>query len=327
LPRLLWMPGATAGKKSDAMLTGIRSAWILFNPATGPRRGRRLADLEAARKILAAAGIAAELAPTSAPDAATSLAREAVRSRLDLVIACGGDGTINETANGLATSHVPLAILPAGTANVLAKELRIPWNIPAAARLIPSGRLHRIALGLAVSPELRGGQRYFVAVAGAGPDGSMIYSVNHRVKCTAGILAYWLEGLRHFLAYDMTPFEVSVADRKLPATLLVVSRTKNYGGPFRITTGASLFDPSFEVAVFTNRNRLRYLLHIPAVWLGLHRQLGDIEFFRAAAASCRPTGRARIHAQLDGETAGHLPVEFRIVPDALTLVVPEHFVG
>jgi diacylglycerol kinase (ATP) len=309
------------------MLTGIRTAVIIFNPATGPRRHRRPAELEAARQIFAAAGIATELAPTTAPDSATSLAREAVRSGRELVIACGGDGTINEIANGLAGSQVPLAILPAGTANVLAKELRIPRDIPAATRLILSGKLRRIALGLGVSPELRGGQRCFVSVGGAGPDGSMIYSVNHRLKRTTGILAYWLEGLRHFLAYGLAPFEVSVAGRKLEATLVVVSRTKNYGGPFCITTAATLSDPSFEVAVFSNRSRLRYLVHIPAVWLGLHRQLGDIQFFHAAAVSCRPSSPARVYAQMDGETAGHLPIEFRIVPDALTLVVPEHFAG
>ncbi len=312
------------GEASRAMLSAMRTAVIIFNPATGPRR-RRLAQLETAREILARAGIKTEIAPTSAPDSATNLAREAARSGLDLVIACGGDGTINEIANGLAGSRIPLAILPAGTANVLAKELRIPWNIPAAAKLVPSGKLRRIALGLAVSPELPGGQRYFMAVAGAGPDGSMIYSVNHRVKRAAGILAYWLEGLRHSLAYPMTPFEVSVAGRKLAATLLVVSRTKSYGGPFRIATGASLFVPSFEVAVFTNRRRARFLLHIPAVWLGLHRRLSDIEFYQATQASCRPVTTARVYVQLDGETAGHLPIEFRIVPDALTLVVPESF--
>jgi diacylglycerol kinase (ATP) len=309
------------------MLTGIRSAVIIFNPATGPRRRRRMAELETAQGILAASGIATRLSPTPAPEAAATLARDAARSGEDLVIACGGDGTINEIANGLAGSAVPLAILPAGTANVLAKELGVPRNIPAAARLIPSGKLHRIALGLAVSPELSGGRRSFVCVAGAGLDGSMIYSVDRRLKREVGILAYWLEAFRHFSAYPLTPFEVFAGERKLAATLVAVSRTKQYGGPFRVTTRADLFRPIFEVAVFTNRSRFRYLVQFPAIWLGLHRRLRDVELFPADRVSCRPAGNERVHAQIDGETAGYLPIEFSILPDALTLLVPQHFAG
>ena len=81
------------------------------------------------------------------------MARQAVEQRRGMVIVCGGDGTINEVVNGIAGSQVPLALLPAGTANILAKELGIPWDIPQAARLIPGGMVRRIALGLARNPE------------------------------------------------------------------------------------------------------------------------------------------------------------------------------
>jgi len=309
------------------MLTGIRTALVIFNPATGPHRRQRMAELEAARRILAASGITARLSPTLAPGVASDLASQATRSGEELVIACGGDGTINEVANGLAGSQVPLAILPAGTANVLAKELGVPRSIPRAARLIPSGKLQRIALGLASSPELAGGRRYFVCVAGAGPDGSMIYGVNQRMKQGVGAAAYWLEGLRHLFIYRMATFEVIAEGRKLEATFVTVSRTKNYAGPFRITTAADLYRPEFEVAVFTNRSRLRYLVHVPAVWLGLHRKMRDILFFSAEHVACRPGDNGPVYVQIDGEAAGRLPIEFRIVPDALTLVVPEHFPG
>ena len=77
-----------------------------------------------------------------------------------MVIACGGDGTINEIVNGLAGSQVPMALLPAGTANILAKELGIPWDIPRAARLIPGGNVRRIALGMAFPPNGNHSTRY-----------------------------------------------------------------------------------------------------------------------------------------------------------------------
>ncbi len=304
------------------MLTGIHNAVIIYNPATGRWRHRRLQELEEARRVLRDAGIETSLEATTGRGSGTELAREAVRQGAQLAIACGGDGTINEVVNGLAGSHVPLAVLPAGTANVLAKELGLPWNVPAAARLIPSGSPRRIALGLAVSSGQGGAQRYFMSMGGAGPDGSMIYSVDPRLKQRAGILAYWLEGLRHLFVYPLTPFQVTVAGQRTDATLVVVGRTKHYGGPFRITTGASLFENSFQMALCTTRSRFRYVLYMPAVWFSTLPRMRDVHFLKAASVRCEPSTEQPIYVQVDGEAAGKLPVEFRIVPHALALVVP-----
>src|SRR3984957_8500556 len=127
----------------------IKNALLIYNPVSGRRRDRRFTDVEQSARILSNAGILTELAPTTARFSATTIARQAVEQKRDLVIACGGDGTVNEVVNGLAGSQVPLALLPAGTANILAKELGIPWDIPAAARLIPGGTVRCIAPGLA----------------------------------------------------------------------------------------------------------------------------------------------------------------------------------
>ena len=109
------------------MLENVHSALLIYNPASGRRRHRRFAELEEAARILKADGIAAELAPHIRPW--YGILGAAGRGRnADLVIVCGGDGTINEVINGLAGSRVPLALLPAGTANILAKELGIPWT-------------------------------------------------------------------------------------------------------------------------------------------------------------------------------------------------------
>ena len=129
------------------MLENIQNALLIYNLASGRRRHLRFAEIEEAARILNAADIRTELAPTTGRGTATGIARHAVAQNRDLVITCGGDGTINEVINGLAGSQVPMALLPAGTANILAKELGIPWNIPAAARLIPTSNLRRIALG------------------------------------------------------------------------------------------------------------------------------------------------------------------------------------
>lgn len=306
----------------------LQEALLIYNPTSGRRRERRLRDLEEAARILKNVRIHAELAPTKHPAAATELARQAVRDRRDLVIVCGGDGTNNEVANGLAGSQVPMAVLPAGTANILAKELGIPWDIPAAARLIARGARVRIALGEIVwsgegqrtadSPR----QRYFVCVAGAGPDGAIVCGVNLERKLRIGILEYWLQGLRQFFGYRFPLFRVASRERDLSATLIVVGRTKYYGGPFRITTGASLFEDSFEVVAYTRRSRLLLSLCLPAIWLGCLQHMPGIETWKAPRLSCEASDGGKISAQVDGEPAGTLPMEFRIVPDALTLIIP-----
>lgn len=303
----------------------LQNAIIIYNPTSGRGRARRLRQLEQAAEILKSAGIHAELAPTAHPGAATLLARQAVREGRDLVIACGGDGTNNEVVNGLAGSKVPLAVLPAGTANILAKELGIPWDIPSAARLIASGTRVRIALG-AMLDSRPGGEagppRYFLCVAGAGPDGAIVSGVNSARKLRIGILEYWLQGLRQFLFYRFPQFQIASVERTVAASLVVVGRTKYYGGPFRITTKASLFADSFEIVGFTKRSRFLLALCLPAIWLGCLRRIPGIESWKTRRISCEVASAEEIFAQLDGEAAGKLPMEFSIVPDALTLVIP-----
>jgi YegS/Rv2252/BmrU family lipid kinase len=307
------------------MLTGIQDALLIHNPAAGRRQSRRARDLDDARLVLRQAGIAVEIADTSRPGHAILLARQAVQQGRGMVIACGGDGTVNEVANGLAGSRVPLAILPAGTANVLGKELGLPWDIPSAVRRIPSGRLARIALGLAAPANPADGSgRYFVCIAGAGVDASMVYSVSSQLKQTTGTLAYWLAGLSHFFGYRIVLFSVDAGGHSFRASQVIVGRTKHYGGPFRITTGADLHSNCFEIAAFSTNSRFRYPAHMLAVWLSRLPRQRDVHFVHAQRVLCHADPGTKVYVEIDGEPAGRLPVEFRIVPDALTLVMPEN---
>ena len=310
------------------MPEGIHDALLIYNPTSGGRRHRRFAEIEQAARVLKDSGIATEIAPTTAIGSAQEIARQAVQQRRGMVIACGGDGTINEIINGLAGSAVPMALLPAGTANILAKELRIPWDIPDAARLIPGGSIRRVALGLATSlngshsAELPSGGRYFLSVAGAGPDGAIVNAVSGELKKRAGILAFWAEGIRQLVRYDFPEMRVRSNGQDHLASILVVGRTANYGGPFKITTGASLFEDSFEFLTNSSRSRLRYLACLPALWMGKLRGMDGIAAWKYTEVICESANGAEVYAQVDGEPIGRLPLAFRIVPDALSLVTP-----
>jgi diacylglycerol kinase (ATP) len=310
------------------MPAGINDALLIYNPTSGRRRHRRFLEIEQGVRILQEAGIHAELAPTTGPRTAQVIAKQAVEQNRGMVIACGGDGTINEIVNGLAGSHVPMAVLPAGTANILAKELGIPWDIPHAARLIPDGAIRRVALGIAIrldgnhSDEAPRGGRYFMCVGGAGPDGAIVNAVHEGLKKSTGILAYWAEGFRQLVHYNFPELRIRSAGLDHRATIVVVGRTAHYGGPFKITTGASLFEDSFELLTNAARSRFRYLACLPALWFGTLRGMEGIETWKATDAVCEPNGGGTVYAQVDGEPIGALPMAFRIVPDALSLVTP-----
>src|SRR6516164_2927720 len=224
--------------------TALSNALLIHNPNAGNGGDGRRKLLDQARRILASNGIEAELAETAGPGHAIEIAQQAVREHRQLVIACGGDGTLNEVVNGLATAsngnRVPLALLPGGTANILAKELDLPWDIPRAARHLVHGEVRDIALGLATPLEMPEKRRYFLSVAGAGPDGMIVYSIDLGLKARVGILAYWWQGAREVLRYTYPRFRVRTGDRRMEVTLAIVGRTKNYGGPFKITDKADL---------------------------------------------------------------------------------------
>ena len=310
------------------MTTDLRNALLIHNPNAGGGGGKRRGTIEAARHIFAAGGIESELAETTGPGHATEIAHRAASEGRGLVIACGGDGTLNEVINGLAghqNGHrVPLALLPGGTANILAKELDLPWDIPSAAEKLVRGTVKEIALGLATPLEHPEKKKYFLSVGGAGPDGMIVYSLDLELKARLGILAYWWQGAREAFRYSFPHFRIVIGDLKLDASLAIVGRTKNYGGPFKITTGADLFEDQFEIMALTTQSGLRYLSYLPTLWMGNLRGTEGVHFHKSDSVICEPLDKNPVYAQVDGETLARLPVEFKIVPRALKLLVPGH---
>jgi len=304
----------------------LRNALLIHNPNAGGGDSARRTKLDEARRILESRGIRADLAETTGPGEATEIAKRASGDGRQLVIACGGDGTINEVVNGLAASQngdrVPLALLPAGTANVLAKELELSWDIPTAADQLARGEVRDVALGLATPLLDPQKARYFLSVAGAGPDGRITYAVDLELKARMGILAYWLQGAREVFNYKFQHFRVTSEGQSFDVSLVIVGRTKHYGGPFKITTQADLFEDQFELLGLTTQSGLKYLSYLPTLWFGDLRKEQGVFFWKSDRLICEPIDSDPTYAQVDGEPLSRLPVEFRIVPQALRLLVP-----
>lgn len=289
------------------------NAALIYNPLAGRLRWRRARELDRAVDLLSAYGMHVARLPTTGPGSATELARQQLAAGRDLIIVCGGDGTINEVVNGMAGSSVPLAVLPAGTGNALATALGLPWSIWRAAEYIPRGVVRRIALG-------RAGSRYFVSLAGAGADGHLVARLSALGQPRLKFLRYVLEGYRQLWAYDFPWFDVRLGDETFPATELILGRLKYYALP--ITPRADLFRDEFEVCLIASRSPLRYFLYSLAVFTRTLELFPEVRYRRARQVRAEPRG-SRVRVEVDAESAGELPMDFEIVPEALSLLVPE----
>jgi len=270
--------------------------------------------------------------PTAGPGDATALAHRCIEEGAGLIIAAGGDGTINEVLNGMVGSSVPLAILPGGTANVLAMELGIGGRMHYAAKLLPTvDALHasgcacvaeRISLGR-LSPA-EGPRRYFLLMAGVGLDAHLVYNLDPAMKARFGKLSYWIGGFG-YVNRRLEEFDVEVNGQRLRSSFALASRVRNYGGDLEIACNACLLDDSFELVLFEGENASTYLKYFAGV---LTRQLGrmkGVTLVRTQQVRFSVTANSSVYVQVDGEYAGRLPATVEIVPDALTLLVPSVF--
>jgi len=305
----------------------LRSATLIYNPVAGRHPARREKQIRAVAKVLREAGTDVKLAPTTGPGVARNLARAAVSEGETLVLACGGDGTVNEVLNGLVPGNATLGILPGGTANMIGKELRLPHDPVRAACDLPAWKPRRIALGKAIwggaSPSTENSTRYFISVAGIGFDAYIVHSLSWSLKMGWGVIGYGLEAVRQAWRYSFPRFQVRIDGADHQATFAVIHRAGHYAGWFPLAPNASVFKPDFAACLFKSRSRARYVLYALAVLLRQHTRLADIECVEGFKIACsgERAGKA-IYFELDGELVGELPATFEIVPDALTVLVP-----
>jgi diacylglycerol kinase (ATP) len=255
------------------------------------------------------------LLATRAPFHASDLAQQAIAEGADLILVLGGDGTIHEAVNGMAHSRVPLAVLPAGTANVLAMELGFGSNVNEAASRLAEAVERRVAVGRLY--EESGVSRHFLCMGGVGLDAKIVHDLDSGLKARAGKLAYWLGGLSQ-IASRVGQFVARVNGTSYECGFALISRVRNYGGDLEIATGASLLSDDFEIVLFKGSNPLRYAWYLLGVAAKRVQSMEGVHTLRGTCVEF--SGDA--HMQIDGERAGRLPGRFEIVPDALTILAP-----
>ncbi|MBV8865773.1 MAG: diacylglycerol kinase family lipid kinase [Acidobacteriaceae bacterium] len=298
-----------------------RRAAIIYNPVA---RGlsRHMSMLQRSAALLAKQGIEAKLVATTAPGSAGAQTRREIEAGCDLIVVAGGDGTINEVAEGMLRTAVPLAILPGGTANVLAREMRIPIHVSKAAAQISALEPCRIALGsIRLSDSAT---RCFLCMTGAGLDAEIVYRLNLDLKALAGKLAYYVSGFAQVLR-PLREFGVTVDGHQYEASFALVSRVRNYGGDLEIARGASLLRDDFEIVLFRGTVSARYLGYLAGVAAGQVHRMKGCTVLHGRSVTCLPVNSDGIYVQVDGELAGKLPASVELIPDALTLLVPAKY--
>jgi YegS/Rv2252/BmrU family lipid kinase len=284
---------------------------VIYNPIAGRRRQRFLSRVIEAMERR---GASIRLEPTNARGHAEAMARAAAADGgADRLVVAGGDGTINEALNGLAGSALPLAIVPLGTANVLAHELGLGSSARAVADAALDGWPRAVSLGTVNG-------RRFSMMAGTGFDAHVVRDVSTRLKRAIGKGAYALETFRQLFAFGVRTYEAVIDGVPHRAASVLVCNGHYYGGKFVAAPDARLDRPGFQVVLFLDpgpRATLGYMAALAAGSLHRHPRVRIVEASRVEIAG--PTDEP---VQGDGDVIAHLPAIFESLPDAARLVGP-----
>jgi len=269
----------------------------------------------------------------------SALAAEAARKGTKLVIACGGDGTISEVANGILASgkNTELGIIPSGTGGDFRKTIGIPARSRDAARILREGITRQIDVGRVTFTKGDGedGTRYFLGVASFGMSAEVIERVKgggphwlsaKAPKWLSGRLSFGVSMLQTAVRSSATRVVVQLDDtheRHLSVANLCIANARFFGGGMKIAPEAKLGDGQFDVITIGDLGPLKILTNAPRLYLGAHLGMQDVRHELAKKIVTRPAVKdAEVILEVDGELPGRLPATFQVVPQALRIRCP-----
>lgn len=272
-------------------------------------------ELAACQAILSAAGWQVDMTPTQEQGDGTRIAQAAAKQGYHVVIAAGGDGTINEVINGLVGTQTALAALPIGTMNVWVRELGLPLQPRAAAETLLYARVRPIDLG-------RAGQRYFLLMAGVGFDAAVVNQVRSHEKRLLGPFAYVLRALEVASSFQGARVRLTIDGRKLRRRmiLMVIGNSQLYGGVIKITARASIDDGLLDLCIIKGNSLLSAPMRVFSIISGRHMLDPEIEYHRARTIKIE--SNQRLPVQVDGDHIGDTPMTVEAVPGAIYALLP-----
>ena len=251
---------------------------------------------------------------TSHPGEAEELAQRAIDEGFTRIVAAGGDGTVNQVANGLADRKAALGVLPMGSVNVFAMELGLPLhNLRRCWDIIEETNIRQIDLPIANG-------RYFVQLAGVGLDAQVVKETSLAFKRSFGPLSYLISAAQIAARQPPKLFIESEETSVEEGSFVLVGNGRLYGGPFPFFKHAIIDDGLFDVVVFKRLGYLEIVKYLQDVVFSSDIKVPEIEYFQTRRL--RITSEQNVPLELDGELAGNCPVDFRIRGKALRVLAP-----
>ncbi len=296
------------------------NALVVYNPSAGMRTARE--QLSAAISELRARGWRLDSVETVHPGDATRLARAAAQQGVEAVIAVGGDGTVNEIANGLVDTRTALGVLPLGTANVFAKEMGLPLgDLAGAARLLADADIRAMDVGQVRGPTIA--PRVFVLWSGVGLDALITRDIEpqREMKRRLGGLLFWLVGIRMAWSYRGQVAFLKLESQRVRKRVILglAANVQSYGGIVRIAPQAKVDDGLLNFLVFKGTGFWATALHLIRVFLGMHLRDPQVEIYHV---KCVEIEGKNLAVHVDAEPIGFAPVEITVRPRALRVLVP-----
>lgn len=292
---------------------GFSRIALIYNPESGRPRARQGA-VDRFASLLRSAGRQVEIVPTEAPRHATELAAEAVARGCDLVVAYGGDGTMNEVLQSLVGAEAVLGFWPGGTANVLAAELHLPSAVEQVVDRVLEGRTMLATVG-------RANDRYFLLMAGIGLDAYAVAGVDPVMKRRLGKGAFALSTLDFVRHWRLPPVQVEADGELLEGHFVVAGNAHSYGGGFQVTPGAELSDPHLDICIFDSDRPVDYIRYAMAGVFGAHLKMEGVTYRKVRQVVIQCAAGEAVPVQLDGEATGQLPVRLQTIPAGVRLLI------
>ncbi|MDQ3118620.1 MAG: diacylglycerol kinase family lipid kinase [Verrucomicrobiota bacterium] len=286
----------------------LQATVVILNPAARGERAQRLHDR------IAALTQGAVLHSTSRSGEAESLARAAASEGYKVIVAAGGDGTVNEVVNGIAGTDAALGLLPLGTMNVFAAELQVPGSdLDRCWQIIRDGKTRRVDL-----PSANG--QHFVQLAGVGLDAQAVRETSRAFKRNFGPLSYLISAAQ--IAARVPPRLLIESEHAVTeeGSFVLVGNGRFYGGPFPFFKQAVIDDGHFDVLVFKRLNYLQMIRYLQDVIFSSEITSPDVEYFQTT--SLRVSSEEEVPVEVDGELVGNCPVEFKIRKRGLRVLAP-----
>lgn len=286
---------------------------FVINPSAGQGKYERI--IHAIRETLSDSNLKYDIKVLEYKGEATSVAREAANTH-DIVVAVGGDGTVNEVFNGLVGTQAVFGIIPAGTGNGFARELGLPLKPGEACRVLMEGNVKSIDVGMV-------NDRYFLGTAGVGFDAMISKLAGEKLGRLRGMWLYFVAGALVFYKYTPQLMDVNIDAEKVETTplLIAVANTARYGGMALIAPDAKPDDGLLDVCIIRKMGIVRLLWHLPKLFTGKHVKLPDVSMYKCKSITINAPEPIPVH--VDGEAIdSRSRVEFTLLPNAIKVLVP-----